>query len=398
MDLEFGEHHARLRDEVEAFLTANWPSDDVRAFRRKAIDVGYLYRHFPAVYGGSEQPADPMADDIIESAFTAARAPQGIIGQGPDMVVPTLLMSGNDAQRERFIEPTLLGDISWCQGYSEPTAGSDLASLRSKAELDGDEWVVNGHKIWTSDADTSDWMFGLFRTEPDQPRHHGITFLLIPMDQPGIEVTPIQSMTGETEFCEVFLTDARTSIDCQVGERGGGWGVSRNLLVHERNLMGFRTQQLFESMLELARTRQMNGAPAIEDAGVRRSLIEIEGELLAAKYSRYRSLTNSARGNPDPNAALAGVVKKLHASTMAKKLTQLGLDLAGADEGLRAQGDASVDLGRANEPGGWTANYLFTHSSAIGGGAPNIQRNIIGERGLGLPRDLRTPKESTPST
>lgn len=395
MDLELGEHHTLLRTEVSAFLAANWPSDDIQEFRQKAIDTGYLYRHFPAAYGGSEQPTDAIADDIIEAAFTEARAPQGIVGQGPDMVVPTLLMSGTEEQRQEFIRPTLLGEITWCQGYSEPTAGSDLASLKSKAELDGGEWIINGHKIWTSDANTADWMFGLFRTEPEEPRHHGITFLLIPMDQPGIEVTPIESMTGETEFCEVFFTDARTSTARQVGERGKGWGVSRNLLVHERNLMGFRTQQLFENMLELARTRQVNGAPAIEDAGIRRSLIEIEAELLAARFSRYRSLTNAARGNPDPNAALAGVVKKLHASTMAKKLTQLGLDLAGADEGLRAQGDASVDLGRANEPGGWTANYLFTHASAIGGGAPNIQRNIIGERGLGLPRDLRTPKESS---
>lgn len=400
MDLELGTHHVTLRDQVGLFLDEHWPAerrdrhvpdDEIRLFRSLAIEHGYLYRGVPVAYGGSERPIDPIADDVIERAFTEARAPLGIVGQGPDMVVPTLLRNGTEDQRRELIAPTLMGDITWCQGYSEPTAGSDLASLRSRAELDGEDWVIHGHKIWTSDADRADWMFGLFRTEPDAPRHRGITFLLVPMDQPGVEVQTIMAMTGQPEFAEVFLTGARTSVRYQVGERGSGWEVSRDLLVNERNLMGFRLQQLFESVLELARTRKIGGAPAIEHPGIRRTLIDIESDLLSARFSRFRSLTNAARGRSDPNADLAGAVKKLHASTMAKRLTQFGLDLAGADEGLRAPGGASVDLGRANEPGGWAMNYLFAHASAIAGGAPNIQRNIIGERALGLPRDLRTP-------
>ena len=399
MDLALGPRHTQLRAEVRSFLDQHWErgneasDEEVRSFRQSAIDHGYLYRHVPKIYGGSEQPADPIANDIIEEEFTAVRAPQGIVGQGPDMVVPTLLLNGTEEQRREFIAPTLVGDITWCQGYSEPTAGSDLAALKSRAELDGDEWVINGHKVWTSDAHKADWMFGLFRTEPDIARHGGITFLLLPMDQPGVEVQTIDTMAGEPEFAEVFLDGARTHARYTVGERANGWAVSRSLLVHERNLMGFRSQQLFNSIIELARTKTIDGRPAIEDRALRRTLVDLEADLLSARYSRFRALTNADRGTADPNAALAGTVKKLHATGLVKRLVQVGVDLAGADEALRAPGGASVDLGAANEPGGWSMNYLFTHSIAIGGGAPNIQRNIIGERGLGLPRDLRTPPD-----
>lgn len=397
VDLAFDQRHAQLQAELRDFLDQNWTEPrrkgaasaaDVRAFRSLAIERGYLYRHVPSAYGGSEQPDDPIADEIIENEFTAARAPQGIIGEGPDMVVPTLLQHGTEEQRQEFIAGTLVGDITWCQGYSEPAAGSDLASLKSRAELDGDEWVINGHKIWTTSAHHADWMFGLFRTEPDIPRHGGITFLLIPMDQPQIEVQQLRAMTGDIEFNEVFLDGARTNVSYTVGERGGGWAVSRNLLVHERNLMGFRSQQLFNSLVELARNTTRNGRPAIEDPGLRRELVEIEGYLMSTQYSRYRAVTADARGER-ADMTLASVVKKLHASTLFKRIVQVGVDLAGADEALRAPGDATVDLGTANEPGGWTMHYLFAHAVSIGGGAPNIQRNIIGEHGLGLPRDLR---------
>ncbi len=397
MDLELGPHHAQLREDVRAFLDEHWPADDEKAFRQRAIDRGLIYRHVPRDYGGSEQPTDPIADDIIEQEFTDRRAPLGIVGEGPDMIVPTLLSQGTEDQRREFIAPTLLGDIIWCQGYSEPTAGSDLASLKSRAELDGDEWVIHGHKVWNTGAHNAHWMFGLFRTEPENPRHGGLTFLLIPMDQPGIEVQPIKAMTGHHEFNEVFLEGARTPVRYTVGERGNGWAVSRNLLVHERNLMGFRSQQLFNSIVDRARDTIIGGGSALEDRTLRRTLVDLEADLLAARYSRYRALSNVKRGG-DPNAALAGVVKKLHATKLVKQLVQVGIDLAGADEALRDPGDATVDLGRANEPGGWALNYMFTHAVAIGGGAPNIQRNIIGERGLGLPRDLRTPTVETART
>ncbi len=397
MDLELGPHHARLREDVRTFLDQHWPADDEKAFRRHAIDRGLIYRHVPREYGGSEQPTDPIADDIIEQEFTARRAPLGIVGEGPDMIVPTLLSQGTEEQRREFIAPTLLGDIIWCQGYSEPSAGSDLASLKSRAELDGDEWVIHGHKVWNTGARNAHWMFGLFRTEPEIPRHGGLTFLLIPMDQPGIEVQPIKAMTGHQEFNEVFLEGARTPVRYTVGGRGNGWAVSRSLLVHERNLMGFRSQQLFNNIVDRARDTTIDGGPALEDGALRRTLVDLEADLLAARYSRYRALSNAERGN-DPNAALAGVVKKLHATGLVKRLVQVGIDLAGADEALRDPGDATVDLGRANEPGGWALNYMYTHAVAIGGGAPNIQRNIIGERGLGLPRDLRTPAVETART
>ncbi len=399
MDLKLGPRHVELRDEICSFLEESWPQDfrgssspppeTVRSFRAAAIERGYLYRSIPKAYGGSEQPFDPVAEEIIEEEFTKAQAPQGIVGQGPDMVVPTLLRSGSELQRQEFIAPTLLGDIVWCQGYSEPAAGSDLASLTSRAELDGDEWVVNGHKVWTSDAHRAHWMFGLFRTEPEVPRSGGLSFLLVPMDQPGVEVQIIKAMTGKPEFCEVFFNDARTSIRHTVGQRGDGWQVSRDLLVHERNLMGFRSQQLFQSILDLARTTAIDGRPAIEHPATRRTLVDLEAELMANRFTRLRSLTNAQRGTDDPYGQLAATTKKLSSSNLFGRLVQVGLDLAGADESLRAPTEGSVDLGQANEPGGWAMNYLHSHAVALGGGAPNIQRNIIGERGLGMPRDLR---------
>lgn len=399
MDLELGPRHAELREELCLFLRQRWPQDlpgrsspspeTARSFRKAAIERGYLYRNVPVAYGGSGQPADPIAEEIIEEEFTKARAPQGIVGQGPDMVVPTLLRSGSEFQRQEFIAPTLLGDIIWCQGYSEPRAGSDLASLSSRAEPDREEWVINGHKIWTSDAHRAHWMFGLFRTEPDVPRHGGLTFLLIPMDQPGVEVQTIRAMTGKPEFCEVFFNDARTNVRYTVGQPGDGWRVSRDLLVHERNLMGFRSQQLFQSLLDLAGQTVIDGRSALQHPATRRTLVDLDAELMANRFTRLRSLTNAQRGTDDPYGPLAATTKKLSSSNLFGRLVQTGLDLAGADESLRAPTEGSIDLGRANEPGGWAMNYLHAHAVALGGGAPNIQRNIIAERGLGLPRDLR---------
>src|SRR6185295_5485469 len=222
------EQYERFRAETRRFLGEHWsaadrgaagdevligsikrPTERETQFRLAAIDAGYLYREVPRAYGGSEQPFDPFKSAIIREEFKRAKAPREMIGQGPSMLVPTLLEHGTEEQKRRFIQSTLLGGVLWCQGYSEPGAGSDLASLRTRAELDGDEWVVNGQKIWTSTAQHADWIFCLVRTEPNAPKHQGISFLLFSMKTPGISVRPLETMTGDSHFNEVFFTDVR---------------------------------------------------------------------------------------------------------------------------------------------------------------------------------------------
>ena len=216
MDLGYSEEYETLRTEVRSFLAANWPPSDEAAqqgqrkrmveFRRKAIAVGYLGRAYPKKYGGSEQPADVLKASVISEEFGRARAPMDRAG----IISPTILAHGAEWQKEKFIGPTLLGEIIWCQGYSEPGSGSDLASVQTRGELVGDEWVINGQKIWTSGAQGADFIFCLTRTEPDAPKHAGISYLLIDMKQPGIEVRPLKQITGASGFNQVFFTDAKT--------------------------------------------------------------------------------------------------------------------------------------------------------------------------------------------
>src|SRR5690606_11316594 len=275
--------------EVAASLGGAVRTDDrATAFRREAIARGYLYRHIPRRYGGSEQPPDPLKATILAEEFKRAGAPFEIMGQGPSMLVPTLLEKGTEEQRERFIEPTLLGKIRWCQGYSEPGAGSDLASLRTSAVLEGDHWVVNGQKIWTSNAHQADWMFALIRTEPDAPKRDGITYMLIDMRTPGITVRPLREMTGAAHFNEVFFEDVRVPRDSIVGERGQGWWVSKATLKHERALIGNASiaRRSFEGVVLLAQTTQVRGRPAIEDPGTRDRPAGAESRLPAADGQR----------------------------------------------------------------------------------------------------------------
>ena len=242
MDLTYGPDYERFRGQVRAFLSEHWQpsggSADVAAFRQSAVRAGYLYRSVPRRYGGSEQPSDVLKARVIREEFTAVRAPMELKSLGTQLLVPTLLEAGAEWQKERFIEATITGQIKWCQGYSEPGAGSDLASLRTTARLDGDRWVINGQKVWTSFAHEADYMFLLARTDPDADKRKGISYLLVPMDQPGIEVRPLRQITGESEFNEVFLTDATTGADWIVGEPGQGWTVANTTLKHERAWVG----------------------------------------------------------------------------------------------------------------------------------------------------------------
>jgi alkylation response protein AidB-like acyl-CoA dehydrogenase len=401
VDLRHSPEHEAFRAEVRAFLREAWPlaGEEARLpeerqhalFRERAVAKGYLYRDVPRAYGGSEQPPDAIRDAILLEEFAASGVPGSLPSMGPAMLAPTLLEWGTEAQRQRFIPPTLRHEIAWCQGYSEPNAGSDLASLTSRAELVDDEWVIQGHKVWTSLAAQADWMFGLFRTEPGAPKHAGISYLLVPMKQPAVRVAPLRQLNGGAEFYEVFFDGARTARENVVGQRGEGWKVSRSTLVHERKLIGDPNyiRRLFQGLVELARRTAWHGRPALEDAGIRRRLARIEGFLLAQEYTNLRQLSASAKGE-FMKVMVPMLVTKLHSTNLTQEITRLAADLIGADalvmpNAEEAQGYTIPKL----TSGAFLSQYMFTLATSIAGGASNIQRNIIGERVLGLPRDLR---------
>jgi len=405
VNLSWSPEYEQFREEVRTFLAAEWTDADraagpepeglaaftgasvrvderATAFRLKAIARGYLYRHVPRRWGGGEQPPDPLKATIIAEEFKRARAPFEIMGQGPSMLVPTLLEHGTDEQKERFIRGTLLGHIRWCQGYSEPNAGSDLASLRTRAELDGDHWVVNGHKIWTSNATDADWMFALVRTEPERPKHEGISYLLIDMKTPGIEVRPLRQMTGDADFNEVFFDNVRVPAGNIVGARGQGWQVSRSTLKHERALIGSAALQrrTFDGVLLMAQALERDGRRVVDDPVIRDRLVQVETRLVASELHGHRLLTMSQRGE-DPG--LAGLVTKLFGTQLGYDLGKLAMDVSGGG-GMLAPGEPC-----APAMGMFGLAYMWSLGVLIAGGTANIQRNIIAERGLGLPRDAR---------
>jgi alkylation response protein AidB-like acyl-CoA dehydrogenase len=404
MNLSYSAEYEQFRSEVRRFLAEHWTAEDAAgepdpdsaaafmgaartddratAFRLQAIERGYLYRHVPRRYGGAEQPPDPLKATIVAEEFRRARAPYEMVGQGPSMLVPTLLEHGTEAQKQRFVRDTLLGKVRWCQGYSEPGAGSDLASLRTRAVLDGDHWVVNGQKIWTSNASDAHWMFALVRTEPDVPKHGGISYMLIDMQTPGVEVRPLRQMTGDADFNEVFFENARVPVGNLVGRRGQGWVVSRSTLKHERALIGgsHLTRRTFDGLVMLAQALEVRGQPAIKDAAIRSRLVELEARLLASEYQGYRLLTMSARGE---EPGLASLVMKLYSTSLGYDIAKLAMDVVG-DRALLAPGEPN-----APAMGMFGTAYMWSLGVLIAGGAANIQRNIIAERGLGLPRDAR---------
>jgi alkylation response protein AidB-like acyl-CoA dehydrogenase len=391
MDLAYGAEYDALRAEVREFLDANWPpkgeaSDLPRAeresaFRRIAIDAGYLYRSVPKRLGGSEQPPDSLRAAVIGEEFARARAPREVSGNGVSMLIPTLLERGEEWQKEQFIPKTVSGEYRWAQGYSEPGSGSDLASVRTRGELVGDEWVINGQKIWTSDAMSCQYMFTLVRTEPEAGKHAGISYLLVPLDQPGIEIRPLKMVTGESHFNEVFLKDARTKADWIVGRRGEGWNVSRTTLKHERNTIGGRSQIVFDSLMRMVRKATLDGQPALEDPVVRERMAALEAWVWAQRYGDYFQTTCALQGG-DPG--LLPLMNKLLSTDIGHEISAIALDVIGEAsllEPFGAKGDK-----RGNER--WINQFMGSLGSAIAGGTSNIQRNIIAERGLGLPREV----------
>jgi alkylation response protein AidB-like acyl-CoA dehydrogenase len=388
MDLSYGPEYEAYRGEVRSFLRGAWSAEyrrdagRIAEFRQRATEQGYLFRNIPRRFGGSEQPPDVLKAQVISEEFARVRAPLEPAGNGVRMLVPTLLECGAEWQQERFVPPTLRGEIDWAQGYSEPGSGSDLASVRTRGELVGGEWVINGQKIWTSNAQNCQYMFALVRTEPEVPKHQGISYLLLDLRQPGVTVRPLKMVTGESGFNEIFFDDVRTPADWIVGQRGEGWQVSRATLKHERSAIGNAGTYIeqFDKLVELARRRERDGRPAIEDPLVQQRLAEIEGYVTAHKYSTYRQLSMTLAGK-DPGRV--SYMNKLVGTDIGHRIASLAEELIGDDSLV-------MPVYRRNHKVGderWMNQFFGTLGVAIAGGTSNIQRNIIAERGLGLPRD-----------
>ena len=278
MDLDYSAEHERFRAELRAFIVehrerAPAPRSPVdqrsRAWQALLIERGYAARTIPCEYGGAWREADLLKSRIVADEFARAGISAGLGGQGISMLVPTLLELGSEEQKRQFIGPTLRGELIWCQGYSEPGAGSDLASLRTSAVLDGDHWVVNGEKIWTSTAQLAHWMFCLVRTEPDQPKHQGISFLLLRMDSPGLEVRPLVDMTMQPNFNQVRFNDVRVPATQIVGRRGDGWNVANVILKNERDSLADanQAQARLNQLIALLQQETVDGRPLIAGRG-----------------------------------------------------------------------------------------------------------------------------------
>jgi alkylation response protein AidB-like acyl-CoA dehydrogenase len=378
-----------FRAQAEAFLAAHWQpvkgperAASERAFRLLATEHGYLYRNVPKAYGGSEQPADVLKAQIIQEVFNRARAPMEVPGVGYGMLVPTLLGCGEEWQKKQFVPATLSGEIRWAQGYSEPNSGSDLASIRTKARLEGDEWIIDGQKIWSSGADKAHYLFMLARTEPQASKHAGISYLLVDLHQPGVTIRPLRQINGSEEFSEIFFDGARTPANWIVGQRGEGWRVSKTTLSAER--AGFigaaeGSVTLHRKLVELAGRCEYNGRPAIEEPRIRDRLIILEGMVSAHYHNMQRQFAQRLAGQDGGSVAL---MNKLIVTRIAAEVADIARDILG-DAFMLSPFGREAEAG----PEKWLNQYLGSLGIAIAGGTSNIQRNVIAERGLGLPRD-----------
>ncbi len=395
MDLSFGEKYDTFRQTVRKFIEENAhlaptsadadkDGDHAKAksWQRTLIDAGYAARTIPKKYGGAGLDPDILESRIMAEEFARAQVSPGLGGGGISFLVPVLLEKGTDELKERFLRPTIRGEMTWCQGYSEPNAGSDLASLSTRADLDGDEWVINGQKIWTSAAKTSNWMFLLVRTEPEAPKHHGISFLLLPTDTPGVDIRPLKTMTGESFFNEVFFTDARVPKDQILGQRGEGWAIANAILRHERNSLGDPDISLkrLNTLTELMQHETVDGQRIIDNAAYRDRLMQIQGRIMALRFNDLRLLSATINKVDVP---LATMIVKLQGTRLRHDLEGLAVDALGE------LGILYEDSPYLRDHGSWQHDYMYFLGLMIGGGTTQIQKNIISERGLGMPREPR---------
>lgn len=407
MDMTYPAEAEAFRVEIRSWLTENLPSgwfdpgfemsdEDRRVFNQnwpnKLFEGGWICATWPKEYGG--KGLTTMQGVVLSEEFAASKAPMRGDFFGDTLVGPTLLQWGTEEQKLEFLPGILKGQTRWCQGFSEPNSGSDLASIKTTATLDGDEWVINGQKVWTTQGHHADYCFLLTRTDPDAPKHKGISYLLVPMRQPGVEVRGITQPDGTAEFCEVFFTDARCPKNNVVGGTNNGWKVANSTLAFERGQSATTGYRRFEEEYRLMlASAQENGA--IDDAMIRQRLMQFYSKIQILRVNGLRNLTSALTGSKDMGVIALGATNKMFWSEMHKAAMELALDIHGAESMLVDVGPASGswpgalrDKRRAGYPvSPMVSSFFFSRSETIWGGTSQVQRNIVGERVLGLPRE-----------
>jgi alkylation response protein AidB-like acyl-CoA dehydrogenase len=396
MDLRLSAEHQAFRNHVAERLEQNRrlaPTAADRGLkhpRRLAwqaflLQEGFAARTVPKVYGGYGAEPDILKSRIIAEEFARTGLPPPLAGQGISMLTPTLLELGTEEQKQAYIRPTLLGEMVWCQGYSEPGSGSDLASLTTRAVIDGDDYVINGQKIWTSTAMQADMIFCLVRTEADAPVHKGISYLLFSMSTPGIDVRPLVDMTGTANFNEVFFTDVRVPRSQIVGKPGEGWMVANATLSHERGMLGDpdASHARLMRVAEIMQRETIGGRPLIDSPVFRDRLVALQARVFAMQANGLRVMSARLKGE---NPGMAGLIIKLEGCELNHEIARLAIDAMGE---LGVLYDDSPHL---RDEGGWQQKYMYDLGLIIGGGTAQIQKNIISERGLGMPREAKLAK------
>src|ERR1700733_10271227 len=382
MDLTFNEPELAFREELRAWLAAHEPGREPDAedanyewrvdFQRALASDGWAAVHWPPEYGGRGATLTQSAIFFKELGRAGAPLPANVLGLL--LAGPTIMSWGTPEQKERYLTPILSAEEIWCQGFSEPDAGSDLASLKTRAVRDGDDWVITGQKVWTSAAQYAKWCMLVARTDPEAPKHKGLTYFLMDMEQDAVQVRPLRQITGESEFNELFIEEARVPDENIVGREGEGWAVAITTLMHERATLSFGLQvsvqialrELLESAHE---TRGPNGGVATDDPVIRQRLAQLLIESEVLRLNAYRGLSAIMRtGVPGPEGSLG----KWHWSEVNQSLAELAMEIAGPRAMLSDES--------------WSYRFLRSRANSIEGGTTEILKNIVAERVLGLPR------------
>jgi len=398
MDLNLSPSELSFRDELRAWLVGNVPKDwdsrrgepakaqsmearfeFLKKWQRKMYEAGWAGISWPKEYGG--RGASLMEQVIFWQEMAQAGAPPlaNVLGLG--LIGPTLIAFGTETQKKRYLSKILSADEIWCQGFSEPNAGSDLANVSCAAELQGDQYIVNGQKVWNSYGWAADWCELVVRTDPTQAKHKGLTVILVDMKSQGVEVRPLRQMTGETEFNEIFFHDVRVPAENVVGKVNDGWSVAIGTLMHERGTFGAGLQVMYrrnmDRLIELARTTDRNGGKAADDPVIRQKLAQCYAEIEIMRWNQMRAFSRiSATGVPGPE----GSIQKIFWSELNQRFQQIAQEILGPF-GQLEQGDPL-----AIDNGAWSYGYVRSRGNTIEAGTSEIQRNIIGHFVLGLPK------------
>ena len=398
MDLNYSAEDRSFREKTRRWLEANVPTEDLKtlaerkAWHRKLYEAGYVGMLWPEEYGG--WGATAMQQAIVQDEMARIQAPPAINGLGIGFIGPTIIVHGTTAQKQRYLKKMLTAEEIWCQLYSEPNAGSDLAGLKTRAEDAGDHFVVNGQKIWTSSGPIADWGILLARSDPKVAKHKGISCFLLNMRQPGVEVRPLKQLTGHSLFSEVFMTNARAEKSDLIGNLSEGWAIAQTTLGYERggNSLGRVTRYAiaFSQLVKATKQLKRHGRPLIEDAAVRSKMGKLYAELEVQRYAGLRVLSALNKGD-SPGAASS--ITKLSYTEFEKRYYETALEILGPWGQVMTAREEFEEVDTASgEPGTWATAFLWARAGTIYSGSSEIQKNIIGERVLGLPKEVRADR------